>query len=283
MKAQESKQLFSRKWNILNVVESLDIFGVPLPAFNFKGKRVIHTRLGGACTLLILAVTILFSCVKFVQLLDRHNPFLSQWYIDTYEERMNLNEQGFRFAVAIEDYYSTTTSLKHDKRYIQYLFRLYSKSQGAITVKNLDYRLCGEDDYSQFYPIHEQSKNKLEKIKSDPNRGFLCIDWRDEEPLWIFGEENDDEFQRLEVWVLPCNSQYTDTGPLPGEISEDCDPSLDAQSKYLANSQILLLVNQMNYNPENFGKDDKIKRESLLLNEQFRSDEPSWLDNKMQF
>lgn len=82
MKAEQSKQLFDNRWQMSRVLERFDIFGEPLPSFNIKGKQQIQTRIGGVCTVLILATTLLFSVVKFIHLWTRNNPNLSQWHVD---------------------------------------------------------------------------------------------------------------------------------------------------------------------------------------------------------
>lgn len=63
-----------------------------------------------------------------------------------------MNEQGFRFAIAIDDYLNQN-ELKNDPRYVQWRFRLFKKVNNKIEAKDLEYKLCDEDDYAEFYPI----------------------------------------------------------------------------------------------------------------------------------
>ena len=62
----------------------------------------------------------------------------------------------------------------------------------------LDAHICTESDYAEFNPIQEASAGILEEIKADPDRGFYCLDWDESEPFEIYGNENDDNYQRLE-------------------------------------------------------------------------------------
>lgn len=63
---------------------------------------------------------------------------------------------------------------------------------------------------------------------------------------------------------------------------EECVESLEEQIKYLGKPQMLFLINQVRFNPDKFGK-NKIQRQSVLINQQFENDRPSWLSNTVQF
>ena len=60
----------------------------------------------------------------------------------------------------------------------------------------------------------------LEQIKSDPERDFFCLDYNDDDPFTVYGDENDDNYQRLELLFLPCNSIALDTGILEGDLGK---------------------------------------------------------------
>ena len=116
----------------------------------------------------------------------------------------------------------------------------------------LKHHLCNEADYAQFYPIQNHSEGQLYEIKNDENRGFYCLDWDENEPFEIYGTENDDNYQRLEFLLIPCNSKWTDTGPLdfPSGASnqgQECEERLEEQARYIGSSQILFLVNQAQF------------------------------------
>ena len=54
----------------------------------------------------------------------------------------------------------------------------------------LDLHQCEQSDWDKFPPPADSSKDTIEKIKKDPNRGMLCLDW-DQAELEIFGHEKD--------------------------------------------------------------------------------------------
>lgn len=200
----------------------LDIFGMRLPTFNIDGNDRIKTKLGGVFTLLIITTVLLYAIEKFSHMMARKNPLLSQMNIDSDDETINLNESGFRVAVTIEDFLPPHR-IKDDGRFVQWKFRVLEKSaENGIQVRYLDYKVCDEADYAQFYPIQEQSRSLLEEIKADPNRDFYCIDWDEDEPFTIYGSEIDEVYQRLEVILMPCNSRYDDLGEMASQVSQDC-------------------------------------------------------------
>ena len=58
----------------------------------------------------------------------------------------------------------------------------------------LEHHLCTEKDYDEFYPIKPKLQGQLDEIKQDPDRGFYCIDWSNNDPYILWGDENDDSF-----------------------------------------------------------------------------------------
>ena len=94
----------------------------------------------------------------------------------------------------------------------------------------LEHHICTEEDYDEFYPITPKLTGQLEAIKQDPDRGFFCIDWSNDRPYTLYGDENDDSYRNLEVLLLPCNSIHDDFGIMQGELGEirpDCVTSLE--------------------------------------------------------
>ena len=107
----------------------------------------------------------------------------------------------------------------------------------------LPYHECTVDDYKEFYPVDRKAALLVEDIKKDPNRGFICLDW-DEMDLEIYGSENESNYQRLEVIVMPCNSRNTNDNILDeGVISDTCNENPEFQKEYLARSHWVMLVN----------------------------------------
>lgn len=187
-------------------------------------------------TLLLGLVVTMFAVVKFGHLVSRFNPNMSSYTEENHADlKLDLKEKAFQVAFSVEDYFKPKR-LKDDPAYIKWLFRLWGKRQGQPFERHLSAHLCTEEDYANFYPIQDAYSKTLDEIKSDPERGFYCLDWSVEEQFLLFGTENDDEYQRFELVLLPCNSLYSDVGLLPGELATvdaECHESLAEQAQYI--------------------------------------------------
>lgn len=272
-------------WTTGQVLRKIDSFGQPLPSFNIRGKDYLQTSVGGFVTLMLTLLVLMYAMVKFDHLNSRFNPQMSSYLVDNEKnEDLNLNERGFRVAFAIEDYYAPKR-LKNDPTYIKWLFRMWGKKNGISYERLLQAHLCTEADYAEFYPIQDTYVQTLNEIKSDPERGFFCLNWTDtNEPFVIYGTENDDNYQRFELVLMPCNSVSSDVGPLQGdlaEISPECHESLDEQARYIGKSHLLLLFDQVLFHPQNYGK-QTLQRNSVIINQQFDNMAPSWLSTTIQ-
>ena len=68
----------------------------------------------------------------------------------------------------------------------------------------------------------------MKEIRDDPKRGFLCIDWNDEdEPYEIMGNGNDANYTRFEVIFAPCNYRHTMLGYQDKPMHPDCNKDLE--------------------------------------------------------
>ena len=82
-----------RKWLTGSFLEKFDNFGEPVPAFNVKGEDMHKTRIGGACSLVIGALVLLFASIKFTHLTSKYNPQMSSYLKDLEElETLKLSE-----------------------------------------------------------------------------------------------------------------------------------------------------------------------------------------------
>ena len=96
---------------------------------------------------------------------------------------------------------------KDDLRFVKYLVYINELVNGEFKRKEVSYHPCTDKDYEQFYSIEKNSESLFENIQSDEKRGFYCIDWTKEEMV-IFGSQNSDNFQKIEVVLVPCNMSY---------------------------------------------------------------------------
>ena len=69
-------------------------------------------------------------------------------------------------------------------------------------------------------------------MKQDPKRGLMCLDEDDSAELKLYGRESYDDYQRLELIMMPCNSINTDIGIMEGEkgvVGSECETSMEKQ------------------------------------------------------
>lgn len=110
-------------------------------------------------------------------------------------------------AFSVEGYHSRER--KSDPRYVKYLIRIVGRKNGELYERVLPYHECTDADWATFPPASKASKDSFETIKSDPKRGMFCIDWgenaNEEDDIVLYGNENNDEYQRIEFMLNPCN------------------------------------------------------------------------------
>ena len=139
--------------------------------------------------MIILTTVLLFASNKLAHLVGRNNPLMSQWHVDILDQKLNMNQERFRFAISIEDF-QPPRKQKNSKSYVQWVFRLWSKSkEHGVESRDLEHRVCDDEDYAQFYQIEQTQESLLSEIRKDPDRGFYCIDWNDDDPYQIYGSE----------------------------------------------------------------------------------------------
>ena len=140
----------SKKKNkgLLTHMKRYDMFGRSVPSFNIKGDETLKTNLGAALTMILLAIVLLYSSVKFIELESRNNPNISSYYeayLPTKEDAISLNNLNVRFAISFENY--RTKDFKHDTRYVRWIFRIFGHAGGEKYEKILPHRNCTATDY----------------------------------------------------------------------------------------------------------------------------------------
>ena len=65
------------RFRFINSIQEFDMFGKSVPGFNLKGVSVIKSRLGAACTMILISLVMVYASTKFIQLDSRHNPNIS--------------------------------------------------------------------------------------------------------------------------------------------------------------------------------------------------------------
>ena len=120
---------------------------MPLPAFNLRGRHSVSSLTGGIMSVVIVAVIIFYTSVKFVHLTSRHNPSTSsmrQSYFYDSEKQVDLVQEGLRVAFGVEGYLDGET--KDDPRFVKYLVRIFGKRNGTEYEHKLDYHTCSSEE-----------------------------------------------------------------------------------------------------------------------------------------
>ena len=131
-----------------------------------------------------------------------------------------MKEVGFRVAFTVEGYHSR--EMKDDHRFVKYLVRIFGRHKGEEYERLLNFHKCTENDWKYFAPPSSTSKDSWEEIKINKKRGMFCIDFDEGEDIKIYGNERNDEYQRVEIVLVPCNYLHTHLGHKGDSIHPDC-------------------------------------------------------------
>ena len=149
--------------------------------------------------MIIATVVLMYSAIKFEQLITKYNPNINDYYVDAaIDNVVNLNDKNFRIAFMVEDYYAPH-QIKDSEEYVKWVFRVFGYKDNISYERLIPYHRCNEKDYDEFYQIEKTMEIELSAIKSDSNRGFFCFDWEEDNPFEIYGTDQDAEYQRLEM------------------------------------------------------------------------------------
>lgn len=153
-------------------LEKFDLFGAPIPGFNIKGKTEARTYSGGLLSLLISTVVLMFAVIKFLQLIDRYNPNISQVLQKSYyteNDLYNTRENNFRLAFSLENYIDGKVRL--DPKYVKPFLRIFNEKNGVEDHKEILSYPCTDADLDKFYPVAKYSEYILSKYRSDGDPG----------------------------------------------------------------------------------------------------------------
>lgn len=87
--------------------------------------------MGGITTLVLLYITLVFACVKLVQLMQRMNPTVntaSDKYAYSNDEKLRLKDINFMMAFTLESYFTEET--KDDPRFLKWVALLVKGTNG---------------------------------------------------------------------------------------------------------------------------------------------------------
>jgi len=83
----------------------------------------------------------------------------------------------------------------------------------------------------------------LESMRSDPDRGLYCFDWETigkEIDIWSVTE--DEDYQRWEFVLLPCNYIHAEFNDVGDTVHPDCIADEVAQQTYLGNMKSIIYI-----------------------------------------
>ena len=214
-------------------------------------------------TFAIFVVMLIYATIKAIQMYEHHNPQVSQYTEKTvfdFNEKLDLNEINFRLAFTVEGYHSREQ--KNDPRYVKYLVRIFGIHNGKEYERFIPFHNCTEEDWEQFPPVQKASADAISAIRSDPKRGMFCLDW-DSQDILIYGNERNDEYQRIELVMTPCNYLHTHLGYKGDQIHPECVEDLDVQTEYLGPLDFVLYHTEDIFVPNGFDE-NSIKSQSVV-------------------
>ena len=94
----------------------------------------------------------------------------------------------------------------------------------------------------------------MRKYKEDEDKGFLCLDWNDDEPFSIYGREELAIFKILEVIIAPCNYLHKEVSEEGQAATAECISDPELQFEYLTSSpNMRYMYNSERLETNNFG------------------------------
>ena len=112
--------------------------------------------------------------------------------------------------------------IKDDPRYVKYLVRLWGKRDGVRYEHILDYHKCTPAELDLFGEPSRESIAPLNNFKAGDKRYLYCLDWDNlqDGELSVWGVTNDDNYQRWEFVLLPCNYVHAEFGETGDTVHE---------------------------------------------------------------
>ena len=169
----------------------------------------------------------------------------------TYEQTFTA-EQGLYIAAALSEYDSETEIIErpeYGELVIEQYGWGYSETEIGVQSNTLEQRPCSDEELglieggdSSVYPISKSSRSEVTTWK----KKFKCINRSDME---IWGDYNSPKAQQLSVKFRMCKG-------------EGCEDEEDIR-KWLAGKFIILLTNEIKFNPNGFHEESKIMESNI--------------------
>ena len=211
----------------METLDRIDLFKRPVPSFNIRGRTAISSLSGGIMSVIIFCLMLFYGSIKFVHLLSRHNPTISthkQAFAYDSTKVIDLNQDSVRFAFGIEGFLDEET--KDDPNYIKYLVRYTGKKEGVAYESIVDYHVCTAEELEKVGSPSSESRLTLKKYRGDGSgsskRHLYCIDWDNIETgeTGVWGTEKDDNYQKMEIVLVPCNYVHNEFGDVNDTVHD---------------------------------------------------------------
>ena len=139
-----------------------------------------------------------------------------------------MKEAGIRFAFAVEGFLDG--EIKDSPEFVKYMVRLMGKQDGIEYEQILDYHKCTAEELELFAEPSRETASPLEVYKQGTKKHLFCVNWDklDNGELSVWGVENDDNYQRWEFVLLPCNYVHKEFGDIGDTVHKNCTASKKA-------------------------------------------------------
>ena len=104
------------------------------------------------------------------------------------------------------------------------MVRFWGNREGDSYEKILPFRKCLPEDWASFPPPAEESEGLFKQYMTDPDRDLFCLDWngmKNEMEIWGI-EDDQNNYQRLEFLLVPCNYVHMEFSNINDSIAEEC-------------------------------------------------------------
>ena len=177
----------------MNFLNTIDIFGNKFQ-FNVSGKETFNTRLGGACSLIIIFTGLILSWYFGQDLYLKVNPkYLVKTRYKNYTPMLKLNTTTFFFGIRVED---DDGKLVEDPRLFTFSFNSEmlsgSKEGFSISLNNT---------YQEAVRCSSYYFDKETLIDKDIT-GFYCANFTD---LSFGGDWYEDYIARINYFIKKCD------------------------------------------------------------------------------
>ena len=118
---QSNSTAFSEsRWSVMNYLQSLDMFGQPIPAFNIKGKDQVQTVVGGFLSAVVMTLTLGFAIIGMHDLISKSDPTINSNIVHSYygteEDGLNFSKANQRLAISVLGWDQQT---KYDPKHVR--------------------------------------------------------------------------------------------------------------------------------------------------------------------